>query len=216
MKSIMEEASSIIKAIEKGWANAGNPKEFTIKVFEEPQKNFIGMTVRPAKIGIFFHENAPQKTGEPQQKRRRPDQERHKQSENVNKEIPARTQRQPVAPAREAPKKEMRMQPQERIARNEGAPAEMEQRQGPIWSDEMIATIQEWLTQLLPLMGVEANSFAIHADHFHLKVDFNKDVVADKSREKYVFASLSHLLLTMLKRHYKRPLKGYKIVLVGL
>ena len=56
MKSIMEEASSIMKAIEKGWASAGQPKEFTIKVYEEPQKNFLGMTTRPAKIGIFFTE----------------------------------------------------------------------------------------------------------------------------------------------------------------
>ena len=48
MKSLMEEASSISKAIEKGWTNAGKPKEFTIKVYEEPEKNFIGMTVRPA------------------------------------------------------------------------------------------------------------------------------------------------------------------------
>ena len=54
MKSIMEEASSIIKAIEKGWISAGQPKEFTVKILEEPQRNFIGMTVRSAKIGIFF------------------------------------------------------------------------------------------------------------------------------------------------------------------
>ena len=60
MKSLMEEASSISKAIEKGWTNAGKPKEFTIKIYEEPQKNFIGMTTRPAKIGIFFSEPKPQ------------------------------------------------------------------------------------------------------------------------------------------------------------
>ena len=44
MKSIMEEASSVAKAIEKGWQRAGKPQEFTVKVFEEPQKNFIGLT----------------------------------------------------------------------------------------------------------------------------------------------------------------------------
>ena len=54
MKSIMEEASSIIKAIEKGWTNRRQPKEFTIKIFEEPQKNFIGMTTKPAKLHLFF------------------------------------------------------------------------------------------------------------------------------------------------------------------
>ena len=56
MKSLMQEASSLIKAIEKAWENAGKPKEFSIKVFEEPKKNFIGMTVQSAKVGIFFDE----------------------------------------------------------------------------------------------------------------------------------------------------------------
>ena len=67
MKSIMEEASSVIKAIEKGWIQAGKPQEFTIKVFEEATKNFIGMTVRPAKIAIFFQEKGAQ----PQQVRQK-------------------------------------------------------------------------------------------------------------------------------------------------
>jgi len=54
MKSIMQEASSVIKAIEKGWETAGKPKQFSVTVFEEPKKNFIGMTVQSAKVGIFF------------------------------------------------------------------------------------------------------------------------------------------------------------------
>jgi predicted RNA-binding protein Jag len=54
MKSIMEQASSIIKAIEKAWISAESPKEFTVKIFEKEEKNFFGMTTKPAKIGIFF------------------------------------------------------------------------------------------------------------------------------------------------------------------
>jgi len=56
MKSIVEEASSVMKAIEKGWTQAGKPREFSVKVYEEGVKNFIGMSVEPAKIGIFFEE----------------------------------------------------------------------------------------------------------------------------------------------------------------
>lgn len=56
MKSIIEEASSISKAIENGWIKAGKPKEFSVKIFEEPVKNFFGLTVKSAKIGIFFQE----------------------------------------------------------------------------------------------------------------------------------------------------------------
>ena len=50
MKSIMEEASTIAKAISKSWERAGKPASFSVKVLEEPQTNFLGMTVKPAKI----------------------------------------------------------------------------------------------------------------------------------------------------------------------
>lgn len=54
MKSIIEQASSITKAIEKAWDQAGKPKEFSIKIFEHEERNFFGMTTKPAKVGIFF------------------------------------------------------------------------------------------------------------------------------------------------------------------
>lgn len=54
MKSLVEEASTIQKAIEKAWIRAGKPVEFTVKVFEEPKHNFLGMTTKSAKVAIFF------------------------------------------------------------------------------------------------------------------------------------------------------------------
>ncbi len=56
MKSIMEEASSISKAIEQAWHRAGNPAEFSIKVLETPERNLFGLTVKSAKIALFFDE----------------------------------------------------------------------------------------------------------------------------------------------------------------
>ena len=83
MKSIMEQASSITKAIEKAWNRAGNPEEFSIKIFQTEERNFFGMTTKPAKIGIFFTEKpvtpithkdkaAPR---EPQQEKQKPKQQ---------------------------------------------------------------------------------------------------------------------------------------------
>ena len=54
LKSIVEEASSIAKAIEKAWQSAGRPSEFTVKVFEQPERSFFGFTKKPAKVGLFF------------------------------------------------------------------------------------------------------------------------------------------------------------------
>jgi len=54
MKSVMHEASSIAKAIEQAWVKAGQPQEFSVKILEEPQKNFLGFTTRSAKVALFF------------------------------------------------------------------------------------------------------------------------------------------------------------------
>lgn len=57
MKSIMEEASSIAKAIETAWNRAGQPTEFSIKVLELPQTSFFGLkTSKSAKVAFFFNE----------------------------------------------------------------------------------------------------------------------------------------------------------------
>ena len=58
MKSVVAEASTIAKAIELAWQKAGQPKEFLIKVFQEPQRNMFGLTKTSAKIGIFFDDAA--------------------------------------------------------------------------------------------------------------------------------------------------------------
>jgi hypothetical protein len=67
MKSIMEEASTIFKAIEKAWIRAEKPQSFSVKLLEEPTKNFIGMTVKPAKIAFLFEETAASRTPHKQQ-----------------------------------------------------------------------------------------------------------------------------------------------------
>ncbi|MDR3646790.1 MAG: hypothetical protein P4L22_04605 [Candidatus Babeliales bacterium] len=62
MKSIIEEGSSISKAIETGWLKAGKPKEFTVKIFQEAKKNFFGFTKVAAKVAIFFQEEVKEKS----------------------------------------------------------------------------------------------------------------------------------------------------------
>lgn len=66
MKSVIQEASSLFKAIEKAWEKAGKPTEFTVKILEEAQRNFLGLTTKQAKISLMF-----QQTGPRQQQQRR-------------------------------------------------------------------------------------------------------------------------------------------------
>ena len=180
MKSLMEEASSISKAIENGWTNAGKPKEFTVKVYEEPKKNFFGLTSSPARIGIFF---AEPKSAEPRRKPRPATQEARKPQEA----------RQPREVRESRPKKET-------------------EDLGPIWEDGMIESANEWIGEILKHIGVLA-PYKVNPSRFHLRIEFENSVLEDKDRQKHLFAILSGLLMTMLKRKYKRPLRGYKIVL---
>src|SRR5258708_34816791 len=54
MKSMLHEASSVIKAIEKAWIESGKPLEFTINIHEVGEKNFFGFTKRPAIVSITY------------------------------------------------------------------------------------------------------------------------------------------------------------------
>jgi hypothetical protein len=62
MKSVIHEASSIAKAVDQAWEKAGKPKEFSIKVLELPEKNFLGFTKRSAKISLLFDFESKTKT----------------------------------------------------------------------------------------------------------------------------------------------------------
>ena len=80
MISIIHEASSVAKAIEQVWIKAGKPQDFSVKVFEESEKNFFGFTTRNAKIAIFFKDaneqskmpNRPAQQNRQQQPQRQP------------------------------------------------------------------------------------------------------------------------------------------------
>lgn len=85
MKSLVEEASSIAKAIEKAWERAGKPQSFSVKVYEASEKNFFGFTKKSAKVGIFFEEEVQKKAhdrGHSRSNQPRPAQnnQRHEQS----------------------------------------------------------------------------------------------------------------------------------------
>ncbi len=58
MQSLVQEAATIEKAVAQAWRKAGNPAQFQVKVLEEPERNFLGMVTRSAKIAIMFEAGA--------------------------------------------------------------------------------------------------------------------------------------------------------------
>ncbi|BDC35246.1 hypothetical protein Noda2021_12040 [Candidatus Dependentiae bacterium Noda2021] len=138
MKSMMEEASSVFKAIENCWSRAGKPEEFTVKILELPQKNFLGITTKAAKIALFFNQPASsgiQSVEQPRHKQpRQPQQEQtrtaHTQERQERREHrrpeqqPRPAQRPQQAPQQAREDKAPHIERVERVERRQDAPRE--------------------------------------------------------------------------------------------
>ncbi len=217
MKSIMQEGSSVMKAIEQAWIKAGKPAEFSIKVLEEAQKNFLGLTLRSAKIALFFdektskgnephrvtrhfttHQNQPQRE---QREHREPREPRQRDQNRDFQEI--RETREP----RETPHREQR----EQQPREQREPREHKQFT-PQWNDAMIQEARLWMSTVLDEMQKPV-PFTVDTNNMFLKITFASSIIDPKDKEKHFFASCATLLLETLKRKFRVPLRGHKIIL---
>lgn len=185
MKSIIQEASSIVKAIEKGWIAAGKPKEFSIRIYEEPKKNFIGLTVQSAKIGIFFEEKKIE-TPKPVKKA---DAVHSKKAS-----IP------PVSKPAVEPKWE----------REEVEPQDAER---VMWNDEMIEAAQSWLNEALRLINSTA-SYKTEVSEYQLTFNLEQQPAQDIQQAKQLVRNLSALLLQAMRHKFKRPMRGFKVLII--
>jgi len=200
MKSIMEEASSIAKAIEKGWLRAGKPQEFTVKVFEEAQKNFFGFTTKSAKIALFFQEQA---MSQPNRHQKNTPQAAAKRFQTGSEQQPQQTRQQPQARPMVAPVR------QERPPRTEAHTSTTP------WSPELTDAAQEWVKDSLKLMNLSHISFVAEADRYALKFTFQKPLMELNEKEKMLFRSWAYLIMQALRQKFKRPLKGLKVILTS-
>lgn len=201
MKSIMEEAKSIAKAIEQGWARAGKPHEFSVKVYEEPQTNFIGFTTKPAKIGLFFQE---QPINQPRaQQKERP---AHQQPQPIKKAVV-----QDIAPQRVVQKQ----QAQAPIQVAQDLQPKKEHATTSPWNPELVASAQEWVKDSLSLLADNDVNFTVEVDRYALKLNFNKLVTQNNEKEKMLFRGWAYLIMQALRQKYKRPLKGLKVILMS-
>ncbi|MBD3273555.1 hypothetical protein GF385_04375 [Candidatus Dependentiae bacterium] len=55
MKSLLQEESSVAKAIDKAWDISGKPYEFTVKVLSNEVRNFLGILKSPAVISFSYN-----------------------------------------------------------------------------------------------------------------------------------------------------------------
>ena len=181
MKSIVQEAPSIMKAIEKGWLAAGKPIYFSVKILEEPQKNFIGLTIRSAKIVLFFDERTQQNKYE-----RRTTRPKSKSSFETPKLI--------------APEVHNDTQGQRRDKQE-------------MWTQDMIDFVKEWIQGSLNAIDLSYVTFNMQVNRFYLKCSFAQPIHESEEKERYMFRQFVFLLMHTLRNKYKRPLKGFKVIL---
>ena len=243
MKSIIEEASSIIKAIEKAWNQADNPKEFSIKIFEKEEKNFFGMTTKPAKIGIFFTDKPAthdKPTAKPRPEIREcrdevikhpaPKHQHPHQASKSHSEIKGRDELKHPMPKPHHPRGEQahtakkplhpraHMTPASHNA-DEQPPVDLlhtekVRRIPATWDTTMIHAAETWLKQTLSLMAMNNINFTTEIAGKNLKLTFNTPLIADVMHEKQLFRSFAHLIMSSLRNQYKQKIKDLKVILI--
>jgi len=54
MKSLLQEASSVERAISQAWESAGSPQEFSVKIHDLGKRGFLGFSSKPAVVSITY------------------------------------------------------------------------------------------------------------------------------------------------------------------
>jgi len=183
MKSIIEESSSIATAVEKAWHRAGMPAEFTIKIFQIPQKNFFGFTKISAKIGIFFTENTvPEK----------PIRQKTKETQRDQRNIQQPTLEVSGSATTESP--------------------EDDTNNNSEWTEELCDLAKNWLYGALKKMDKGNITIALKPQRHILKIQFSENLIeAPAEQERRFFGNLSHLMLSALRGQSQLPLRNLQV-----
>lgn len=221
MKSIIHEASSIGKAIEQGWQKAGCPKEFSVRILEEPERNFIGLTVKTAKVALFFGEKTQQPSASPAPRRRETIQQNRATHHQAAQPVQSSRPQQQRTQKTQEPRSERTFERSERMAerthertneRQEQVPHESRERQS-FWTDEHASFAREWISGALSALGKPAIPFVVETKGYHLHIALSERLMNDSAQEKHLFANCAFLLGEALKRQFRTSLRGHKIVL---
>jgi len=199
MKSIVEEASSIFKAIENAWNRAGKPQDFSVKIFEEPQKNFFGLTTKSAKIGLFFKQKAVERVERAEQPRGKVEQRKpHKKAKR----------KEPIESTSQTA-----VQERKTIKPHESQKSTSSQSTESAWNQEMINVATAWVRNNLAIIGLTDIPVNVSASKYHLHIQFKNKLLPDRLKEKAMFSSFAYLIMATLRNKFKKEFRGLKVVL---
>src|ERR1700733_4025113 len=240
MKSLMEEASSISKAIENAWNRAGNPQEFSVKILELPKTSFFGLkTAKSAKIALFFndaiikvkeHSSRPARPAAQQQSSRpapRTPEQPDMRSSQGQQRRPTQPQQRPERtgePRQHAPRQDgrsfQRPERSERPHDGGGHQPRGEQRRPERYqrpqeresgSPELVDAAQEWLKETLVLMGKPDIQISSNVSHSYLKLFLSGSILEDSRQEDVQLKSWGNLAMEAVREKSNKPLRNLRI-----
>lgn len=236
MKSIMEEASSIFKAIEKAWLRAEKPQSFSVKVLEEQTKNFIGMTVKPAKVALLFEEPVENEAKEILKQSSR-NQSQPLQSKRLQHEPSARQPRERINSSRDNSsnnnrseqreqridrRNEQRTQVRPRPVNNQESvtspSAQTEEHNTPrsrdtSWDAAVVQDVVTWLNGTLTHLFHNPPAITHTVEAEQLVITFDRHLTPDSSQERLLLSSLAHLLMQAMRHQQKEKARGLRVLL---
>ncbi|MFC1854575.1 Jag N-terminal domain-containing protein [Candidatus Dependentiae bacterium] len=184
MKSILQEATSVERAVSLAWEAVGKPREFCVKVLEFGEKGFFGITKKNTVISLSY------------------------ESKNVSElsrvekasERPSKTFGPPKGSSTEkrnhTPKKKIESRPKIEEPAN--------------WNDEMIQITTTTIKGIISTLGVDAK-LKTRTSSTTLFVTICDQVLPEAESERALRATMSYLVFQILKRELKRKLRGFKI-----
>jgi predicted RNA-binding protein Jag len=217
MKSMLHEASTVLKAMEKAWVESGKPLEFSITVLEVGEKNFLGLTKRPAIVSITYDprkqtekvvEKKERETFPPRQQQTRSAAQPQRASRNDGRND-IRQGRIQQSPDRLSPQPTQLRQPQQQRPVQPVQPVREEQEH---WTAEMVADVKAWANELLPLLSINV-PFECKIDKRALLIAFENNIFETPEEDRQLFVGLSYLIIQFLKKKHKKKFRGYHLVL---
>ena len=213
MRSILLEASSIERAIDKAWNEAGKPREFTIKVHDEGEKNFFGFSRRPARLSILYVpqrdenslRNSRSRSSRNNSERRMSDRRPQNDSCRSN-DRNDRNDRNERSDRRSSSSRSSAPRDRDTDTRS-SSPSHSNDWRGE-WEKYVITTVRD----IVKLMGITV-PFEAKRDDKMLTLTFKKALLQDPEEQHMLFASLSYLSIQFLKRHYKNRFLGYRVLI---
>jgi predicted RNA-binding protein Jag len=220
MKSLIEEASTIGKAIEKAWERAGKPQSFSIKVCEKPEYGFLGMTKKYGKVVIFFEDISDQSQHtknfkQPHQEkkiekgvRQNDKNKKLKTNESIKNEL---IHTQPALPKNSKDKAYSNTHTREDSLKSKEFPKKHVQEY--TWTNQMVEYVKELITQTVQLLGRNDITFNLKNEQQNLIVVFNGLLVHEPNKEHAFYKHFAYILITALRAKFKTEFKYLRLVL---